>query len=233
MATTCPKNHGITLYPHWCNASDFKDTNESFDTVALHSSDLHQALENRCDQINWKRIKLSLEQKAISRAQGVRLSMLLFATLKEKSLFTKHYSIISKKTETELAIWWCQFVDGINVFPKLPVHFRMHLKTWLKINRIENAIRAAKKGADKLKEINDKLSPFYSTALPSPSATLASASSTIGLTLSSTNTTNLARPTAFPAIFRPPIMPQPVQKAIHNKPFIIVGSTMIGVNPGG
>ena len=94
------KNHGITLYPHWCNASDFKDTNESFDTVALHSSDLHQALENRCDRINWKRIKLSLEQKAISRAQGVRLSMLPFATIKEKSLFTKHYSIISKKTET-------------------------------------------------------------------------------------------------------------------------------------
>ena len=40
------KKCGVTLYPHWSNASDFKDTDESFDTVALHSSDLHQALEN-------------------------------------------------------------------------------------------------------------------------------------------------------------------------------------------
>ncbi len=36
------KNHNITLYPYWSNASDFKDTNESFDTIALHSSDLHK-----------------------------------------------------------------------------------------------------------------------------------------------------------------------------------------------
>ena len=31
------KNHGILLYPDWSNASDYKDTSESFGTVALHS----------------------------------------------------------------------------------------------------------------------------------------------------------------------------------------------------
>ena len=53
------RNHGIALYPHWLNASDFKDTKESFDTVALHSSDLHQVLENWCAQINLKNVKLT------------------------------------------------------------------------------------------------------------------------------------------------------------------------------
>ena len=91
------KNHGVTLYPHWSNASDFKDTDKSFDTVALHSSDLHQALENRCDRISWKNIKLTREQKAISRAQGVKLCTLPFATIEEKTMFTRSYSIVSKK----------------------------------------------------------------------------------------------------------------------------------------
>ena len=38
-------NHGCQLYPHWTNASDYKCTDESFDTVALHDDELHKALE--------------------------------------------------------------------------------------------------------------------------------------------------------------------------------------------
>ena len=59
-----------------------------------------------------------------------------------------------KNTEAELAIWWCNHIDEINIFLKLPVHFRMHMKKQLKGNQIENTVKAAKKGADKLKEIN-------------------------------------------------------------------------------
>ena len=46
--------HPIQLYPGWTNASDYKDTDKSFDTdtVALHSRPLHDALEN---QMNWRR----------------------------------------------------------------------------------------------------------------------------------------------------------------------------------
>ena len=108
----------------------------------------------------------------------------------------------------------------------------MHLKKWLKGNRIENTMKAAKKGADKLKEINDKLSPFDSTAVPLPSATLTSALSTIRLTPPQAGTTNQALPTAFPSILCPPVMPQPTQQAMHMKPYTIVGGTMIGTNPG-
>ena len=204
------KNHGITVYPHWSNASDFKETDESFDTVALHSLDLHQALENRCERINWKKVKLTREQRAICQAQGVKLPMLPFAKIKEKTLFSRNYSIISKKTEEELSIWWCNHVDGINIFPKLPVHFRMHLKKWLKGNRIENTMKSAKKGVEKLKEINNVFSPFYSPSeapAPSISADSTSASAAVALTtlaahpifsslLASANNTSASRASA-------------------------------------
>ena len=149
--------------------------------------------------------------------------MLPFATKEEKNLFTTQYAIISKKTEEDLAIWWCSRVDGINIFPKLPVHFRMHLRKWLKGNRIENSVKAAKKGADKLKEINDKLSPFYSGPADTASTSAASA-------LESSGADAITR--AFPVIKRPPAMPQPTLKVMHNKPYTLVGSTMLGTDPG-
>ena len=34
------KNHSIILHPGWVNASDYKDTPESFNTVPLHSQEL-------------------------------------------------------------------------------------------------------------------------------------------------------------------------------------------------
>ena len=52
-----------------------------------------------------------------------------------------------------------------SIFPKLPVHFRMHLKQWLKNKRIKSSIKAAKSGPKKLKEINEILSPFYKESL--------------------------------------------------------------------
>jgi hypothetical protein len=33
-------NRGRVLYLHWSNASEYKDTDESFDTVAIHSLEL-------------------------------------------------------------------------------------------------------------------------------------------------------------------------------------------------
>ncbi|KAL7524924.1 hypothetical protein ACHAXR_000781, partial [Thalassiosira sp. AJA248-18] len=217
-------NHNITLYPNWSNASDLVDTAESLDTVALHDEDLHQALENRCARIDSKKIKLTREQKFLCQAQGVKLPFLPFTKLEEKKLYSRHYSIISKKTEHEASIWWCNHVDGVNIFPKLPVHFRMHHKKWLKKNRIENSVKAAKKGAEKLREINVVLSPSNPHQPTSPAAKSAAASNSFP----NTNTQSV-----FPTeIKRPPAMPQPHDKALHNRSHTIVGGTMIGFNPG-
>ena len=144
--------------------------------------------------------------------------MLSFTSKEEKKLFAKYYSTISKKTESDLAIWWCNHVDGVNIFPKLPVHFRMYLKQWLKNKRIENSIKAAKPGAEKLNETNNILSPFYSkestTIRPETSEELKH------------------QEVSFTAVVRPPVMPQPSQQATHDRPYTVVDGILVGDNPG-
>jgi hypothetical protein len=39
-------NRGVTLFPYWVNASDNKDTDESFDLVALQSTKLYDSRRN-------------------------------------------------------------------------------------------------------------------------------------------------------------------------------------------
>jgi hypothetical protein len=39
-------NHGVTLFPYRVNTSDYKDTDESFDLVALQSTELHEAVNS-------------------------------------------------------------------------------------------------------------------------------------------------------------------------------------------
>ena len=225
------KNHAVTLYPHWSNASDYKDTEESVYTVALHSADLHQALKNQCACINWHKVNLTREQEAICRAQGVKLPMLPFTSREETKLFTKYYSVISKETESDLAIWWCNHVNGVNIFPKLPVHFRMHLKQWLKNKRVENNIKAAKPGEEKIKEINEILSPFYSKESQTATATSVSTSAATIAALPGTNKTPESREVGFPDVVRPLVMPQPNQQAMHNRPYTLVDGMLIGINP--
>jgi hypothetical protein len=38
------RNHGVLLYPDWVNASDYKNTSESFGTIALHNQELADAV---------------------------------------------------------------------------------------------------------------------------------------------------------------------------------------------
>ena len=115
-------------------------------------------------------------------------------------------------------------------FPKLPVHFCTHLRNWLKKNRIKNSVKAAKKGADKLKDINEALSPFYSKQSPLTPAALASALADTALAQAGVDATSRTQSSAFPVVLHPPMMPQPAQKAMHNKPHTIVGSTMMRSN---
>ena len=62
------------LYPNWSNASEFKETSESFDTVAIHNMELHEALmhewENRIDKT---KIKLTSDQKYMREQMDIPL----------------------------------------------------------------------------------------------------------------------------------------------------------------
>ena len=69
------RNHNVLLYPDWSNAINYKDTVESFDTVALHSQELHEALGGveLADDVS---MKFTCEMIYLSQAMGVKVPFL-------------------------------------------------------------------------------------------------------------------------------------------------------------
>ena len=45
-----------------------------------------------------------------------------------------------------MAIEWCKHVDGVDVWPKLPVYLRVHHASWEQNNRVRAAVREAASG---------------------------------------------------------------------------------------
>ncbi|KAL7508031.1 hypothetical protein ACHAXN_007607 [Cyclotella atomus] len=119
------KNHGKLLYPNWTNASDYRASDESFDTSVIHSQQLHDALAQRWDALSdaeKAKVKLTSDQKFLSQEANVPIPFLPMATIEEYVAYNE-YAVNGMPTdEEEAAVGWCKYVDGINIFPKLPVH---------------------------------------------------------------------------------------------------------------
>jgi hypothetical protein len=117
------KNHGVLLYPFWSNASDYKETSESFDTVALHTKDLAAAVSSI--NINDSAVKLTRDQNHLCKSMGSKLPFLPVDGEVEVRLF--HQLVLNAPfDEDEMAIEWCKHVDGTFIFPKFPVHLRTY-----------------------------------------------------------------------------------------------------------
>ena len=81
------KNQGRLLYPDWVNASDFRDTSESFNTVALHLSDLDDALKAiRVEEI-WRICSPDLKHLCLS--MGIPIPFLPCHAMEEAKPFSK------------------------------------------------------------------------------------------------------------------------------------------------
>jgi hypothetical protein len=121
------KNHSILLYPDWSNASSYKETAESFGTVALQSQELHEALEEEeiADNVT---AKFTGEMKYLYRAMGVKVPFLPIHGIMEAKLFTRLILELPGFDESLMAIKWCKHVNGATIFPKLPVYLQMHCK---------------------------------------------------------------------------------------------------------
>ena len=229
----------MILYPNWVNTSDFKDTPESFDTVPLHSEQLHTAVRNKCGnllqsmqskmdqafeksrQTNKKRqiakFKLSSDQQYLCTAFGTDLPFLPFVTTEEKQLFNKFAASLQAKNDHEMALSWCRHVDGVNIFPKLPVHIRTYHKKWQKHRRIKDCMKNAKFGADLLDQLNVALQPVEIVHLEED----ATASQEI-------DGPSQTRRTACPPVLKPPAIAPPTLQAQHNESHSLVGGVMIG-----
>ena len=171
------KNHDTLLYPDWSNASDFRDTDESFGAgaVALHNRPLHDAVDAAYKRIKKSeemaikeattsdmskserksaiakipRMKLTSDQAHIAEAMGVPIPFLPFHGEKEyKERAT------TPKDEEGRAIAWCELVDGIDIMPKLAVHFRNAAKQIERNERVKRAVRNARDASAMLFALN-------------------------------------------------------------------------------
>ena len=195
-------NRNRVLYPSWSNASEYRETSESFGTVAVHNSELDAALKEVWNtQIDQTVVKLTSDQKHMCVQMGTDLPFLPFTTVEENELFAdcalrNDFPI---DNDNDAAIAWCKFVDGVNIFPKLPVHIRLHRESFERNQRVRACVERAKSGQDKLDELNNALKP--STAANRQPASL------------------------------PETMPVIHPNAMHNLPFVTTGGTAVGSLP--
>ncbi|KAL7491648.1 hypothetical protein ACHAWT_002097 [Skeletonema menzelii] len=155
------ENHGIQPFPHWTNASDFRTTDESFDIIPLQSETLHEALEERCKELND--IKLTREQAYAAKSMGTTLPFLPVVHSEEKKAFAK--LVLNGKGKPDfdvMAVEWCKYVDGENIMPKLPSQLRTYFEEWSRNQRVEESNKKARPGIVVLDELNRVITPLAS-----------------------------------------------------------------------
>jgi hypothetical protein len=80
-------------------------------------------------------MKLSREMKYVAKCEGLDILFVPIHSKKEKQLFTKlGLTVIDANGAVidfdAMALEWCNHVDGINIFPKLPVYLRTYWPTF-------------------------------------------------------------------------------------------------------
>ena len=147
------RNHGVLLFPEWSNTSDFITTSESFGTVPIHSVELGDAIA--CIVLP-EPAKLSFDQRYISTTMGTRLPPLPVHGRAECTLFISLVLASEHIDFDAMAITRCKHVDGVHIFPKLPVYLRTHHTAWQRSVRVRDAVRAAATGEARLKALNEE-----------------------------------------------------------------------------
>jgi hypothetical protein len=200
------RNHGVLLYPDWSNASDYETTRERFGTVTIHSQELAEAINNiELDQ-ELSKYSLTADQQYLCKTINTKLPLLPVVGKEENQLFEK--LVLSAPQGPinfeQMAIEWCKKVDGINIFPKLPVYLRTHYTKWKRNQRVRDAVAKAALGEARLREIN----------------------AGFGMTSAAATETRTV------TVLLPPTMPQP-QGTLMLQPVldVVVGGTMVGGAP--
>jgi len=103
-----------------------------------------------------------------------------------------------------MTIEWCKKVDGINIFPKLPVYLHTHYNKWQLNQRVRDAVAKAAPGEVRLREIN------------------------AGFGVQSAGT---AEATMLPVILPPTLQQSPGTLMLQPVVGVVVGGTMVGGAP--
>jgi hypothetical protein len=164
-------NHGELIFPDWSYTSAFSDTPETFHTVGLQSNELTKAVTEKYNSLDKSKIKLTSDQRYLAKQMKVPLPFLPVVTKEEKFKF----SLLMKTVEErkikldydQQAILFTDYVDGVDIFPKLPVHIRKYEAKW---NRNQMIKEALKKTEKTMKDLNDNLleSKLSDQSFPEP-----------------------------------------------------------------
>lgn len=158
------RNHDIDVYPEWTNASDYVFTDEGFGTVPLHTQSLHDALATRYEQLDATSIKLTPDQQYLCRVMGTPLPFLPFSGESECKEYAKFVTESDNSmSDAAAAIAWCKHVNGTDIQPKLESHLRTHREEWNKNQRVKDSVSRAESTNEKLKELNEKISPTHTS----------------------------------------------------------------------
>ena len=160
------QNHGVALYPTWSNASDYKTTPEAFGTVKMHSAELQAAV----DAIELDHDpELSDELKYLCKSMGTKLPFLPVHGEAEYRTFARFiHDMQHPYNYDQMAIEWCKHVDGKGIWPKLPVYLRTYHRQFERNQRVRDAVRNAKSGADRLKALNQETANSINSAASVP-----------------------------------------------------------------
>ncbi|KAJ1624459.1 hypothetical protein T492DRAFT_881800 [Pavlovales sp. CCMP2436] len=166
-------NWSVLLFPEWSNTSDYAPTDETFDTVPLHSAELGAAIK----QIPLPAaFKLTPEQAFVAKSAGTKLSLLPVYGKEESMLF--HALLLAAPSGPtaidfdSMAIEWCKHVDCNAIFPKLPVYLRKHYNDWNRNQKVRKAVGGAAAQVAQLKALNRHTAPAPLPA-PAPAPTVA------------------------------------------------------------
>lgn len=138
--------------------------------IALHDEKLHAAMKEQWGDIDKSDIKLTRDQKYLCKAMGIDLPFLPFARKEERTKFAQ--CVLSPDfppKDDAAAVAWCKFVDGVTIFPKLPVHLRTYREKFQRNERVRQSVENAQDGTAKLAELNEALtSPATEMAIGIP-----------------------------------------------------------------
>jgi hypothetical protein len=154
------KNHGMRIYPDLSNTSDYIATDESFDSIALHSHRLDDAVRERYAELHKHSIKLTRDQRYLCRVMGTPLPFLPFSCEQEYKAYAKFViGGVLPKDDENAAIGFCPFIDGKEIFPKLPTHMRTYKDQWERNQRVKESVRRVERKNNILLALNDTIVP--------------------------------------------------------------------------
>ena len=121
------ENNNTYLFPEWSNTIEFWDANGWFGDISLHDANLRSVVENL--NLDYNDIKITSDQKHITKSMGIKLPFLAAITIEEQKLFrslsTAHSVSISLILNERN-----KYVNGKTFFPKLEVYLRAFIEKW-------------------------------------------------------------------------------------------------------